>query len=151
MVRMGVIAVAAAMVSSLATAQMAPPPPPPPAPNILGDKDKAAGDPMIGIRAREEVEKKRYEGGTSTPAQLGKSRPAKAEDVQAGKTVNDSKGVPIALVNKVEADGVILSTGASSIKVPLEAFGVNKKGLLLDVTKPQFDELVASANVTPKS
>lgn len=148
--RMVVIAIAAAMVSSLASAQRSPAPPPP-APNILGDMDKASGDPMTRIRAREEVDKKRYERSTTAADQLGKARAARADEVQSGKQVNDSQGVLIGLVEKVEPDGVIVTTGPSSIKVPVDAFGINKMGLLLDVTKQQFDQLVASANVKPGS
>jgi hypothetical protein len=33
----------------------------------------------------------------------------------------------------------------SYVKVPIEAFGKNKKGLLLDMSKQQFDEMVVAA------
>jgi hypothetical protein len=32
------------------------------------------------------------------------------------------------------------------VKIPSDAFGHNKRGLLLDMTKAQFDQIVAKAN-----
>lgn len=154
MLRMGVIAVAAATFSSLASAQRPPAPSggtAPPPPNILREQDRAAGDPITRIRADEELDKKRYERVASSREEIGKARPAKPVEVQSGKQVNDSTGVFLGVIEKVEPDGVIVTVGTSHIKVPGEAFGINKKGLLLDVTKQQFDQLIASANAKPKS
>ena len=79
------------------------------------------------------------------------ARPAKAEEVTAGSIVKDATGTQLATIEGVETDGAILSNGTGKVKVPLEAFGLNKGGLLLDITKPQFDELVAQANAPAKS
>lgn len=79
------------------------------------------------------------------------ARPAEVTEILAGKTVHDTAGQVIALVEKVEADGAILRSGSTVVRVPLEGFGINKKGLLLNLTKPQFDELVASSGVVAPS
>jgi hypothetical protein len=82
-------------------------------------------------------------------ANAGKSdhaRPATKEELTAGATVNDKTGTAIAKIEQIDADGVIVSTGLAKIKVPAEAFGHNKAGLLLDMTKAQFEQVVASAN-----
>jgi hypothetical protein len=51
-------------------------------------------------------------------------------------------------VEKVEGAEAVLRSGTAVVKVPLEGFGINKKGLLLNLTKPQFDQMVASLAAT---
>jgi hypothetical protein len=77
---------------------------------------------------------------------LGPARAAKASEIIPGATVNDSDGVAIATVQAVAADGVVLFNGKAKVKVPADAFGRNKAGLLLDMPKAQFDQTVAKAN-----
>ena len=59
--------------------------------------------------------------------------------------MNDKTGAPLARIDEVDADGVVVSTGLAKVKVPKEAFGHNKAGLLLDMTKAQFQQVVAQA------
>jgi hypothetical protein len=54
----------------------------------------------------------------------------------------------MALVEKIDPDGAVLYNGAATVKVPLEAFGMNKKGLLLGMSKDQFDKMVEGAQAT---
>lgn len=79
------------------------------------------------------------------------ARPATVQEVVAGKQVFDTAGQPIALIEKIEADGAVLRSGLSAVKVPLDGFGVNKTGLLLNMTKAQFEALVASVSTTPRT
>ena len=84
----------------------------------------------------------------NTRPNTGKSdraRPAKPEELTAGATVNDKTGAPLAKIEQVDADGVVVSTGLAKVKVPKEAFGHNRAGLLLDMTKAQFEQVVAQA------
>ncbi|QIK78051.1 hypothetical protein G7077_03125 [Sphingomonas piscis] len=74
-------------------------------------------------------------------------RPAAATDIVAGKDVMDTSGVAIATIVKVEADGAVLRSGEKVVKAPLEGFGINKKGLLLNLTKAQFDQFIATSGV----
>jgi hypothetical protein len=76
----------------------------------------------------------------------GPSRPAKASELLAGATVNDKTGLAMAKIDSVDKDGIILSMGTAKVKVPAEAFGHNKAGLLLDMTKAQFEQLVTRGN-----
>src|SRR5207245_4252917 len=62
----------------------------------------------------------------------GRSRPAKATELVAGAVVNDKTGAPMAKIAEVDADGVVVSMGIAKVKVPAQAFGHNKAGLLLD-------------------
>lgn len=76
------------------------------------------------------------------------ARPAKPNELSAGAKVNDKSGVQIATIDKIETDGIILSDGGAKVKVPVDAFGHNKAGLLLDMTKLQFDKIVNQANLS---
>jgi len=78
----------------------------------------------------------------------GPSRPAKASELSAGATVNDKTGLAIAKIDQVAPDGVVVSTPTGKVKIPTDAFGHNKRGLLLDMTKSDFDQIVAKANAS---
>jgi hypothetical protein len=79
-------------------------------------------------------------------ASLGPARPAKTSELTAGAIVNDNSGEAMAKIEQVDADGVVVSLGAAKVKIPADAFGHNKAGLLLDMTKAQFEQIVARAN-----
>jgi hypothetical protein len=80
------------------------------------------------------------------PAGLkGKAIPANAEDLKAGSPLRDKDGIPIGAVSAVDAEGVIVDTGTTKIRVPAAAFGKDEAGLLLGISKAQFAELVAGA------
>jgi len=79
-------------------------------------------------------------------AKNGRTRPAKPEEITAGAQLSDKAGVAIGTIESVETDGAVVATLAGKVKVPLEAFGINKKGLLVDLGKKDFDTLVAQAN-----
>jgi hypothetical protein len=81
-------------------------------------------------------------------SKLGPARAAKKAELAAGAPVNDNNGAPMAKIEKVDQDGVVLALGAAKVKVPAEAFGHNKAGLLLDMSKAQFQQLVAKANAS---
>jgi hypothetical protein len=66
--------------------------------------------------------------------------------VVAGAQLLDKAGVAIGTIESVAADGAVVATLTGKVKVPLEAFGINKKGLLVDLSKKEFDTLVAQAN-----
>jgi hypothetical protein len=72
--------------------------------------------------------------------------PAKPGDVTAGSDVRDSKGVVLGKVESASMSAAVVATEAGKVEVPLEAFGKNSKGLLLALTKADFDKMVAGAN-----
>ena len=78
-------------------------------------------------------------------SKLGPSRAARKDELTAGAIVNDKTGAAMAKIEQVAADGIVVSMGAAKVKVPAEAFGHNKAGLLLDMTKAQFEQVVAPA------
>jgi hypothetical protein len=81
-------------------------------------------------------------------AKLGPSRPAKSGDLVAGAVVNDNTGTAMAKIEQVDPDGVVVSMGAAKVKIPADAFGRNKAGLLLDMTRAQFEQIVEKANAS---
>ena len=76
----------------------------------------------------------------------GKAVPASAADIKPGSALRDSKGYAIGTIASVDADGAIVATPKTRIKVPLVAFGKDETGLLLGITAAKFDELVAKAS-----
>jgi hypothetical protein len=93
------------------------------------------------LRNEEAVKQARASQG-----KLGHARPAKLDELSTGATVNDKTGVAIAKIEKVEPDGVVVAVGTEKVKVPADAFGHNNSGLLLDMTKAQFEQVVAQSN-----
>jgi hypothetical protein len=78
-----------------------------------------------------------------------RARPATAAEVVAGAAVNDSAGIQLGTIESVDASGAVIVTAAGRARIPVEAFGKNAHGLLLQTTKAQFDASVATANATP--
>jgi hypothetical protein len=95
-------------------------------------------------------------GATDAKPSKSEDRPAKhsgavaatAADIKAGSPLRDVKGVSIGTVASVEADGVVVDTGQTKIKVPLMAFGKDDRGLLLAITAAKFNELIAQAHAS---
>ena len=77
---------------------------------------------------------------------LGPSRPAKTKELAAGALVNDNTGAAMATIVTVAPDGIVVATATGKVKVPAGAFGHNNAGLLLDMTKADFDKIVVKAN-----
>lgn len=78
-----------------------------------------------------------------------RARPATAADIVAGAAVSDTAGVQLGTIESVDASGAVILTAAGRARIPVEAFGKNSHGLLLQTTKAQFDATVASANASP--
>lgn len=73
------------------------------------------------------------------------AHPAKSADLVAGAEFADNKGVEVGYIKAIMSDGVVVATQAGQVKVPAEAFGKNSKGLLIGMSKADFDKLVAGA------
>jgi hypothetical protein len=82
----------------------------------------------------------------ATNANGGPARPAKSSELMVGAPVNDKTGIAMAKIDAVDPDGIVVSTPVGKVKIPSNAFGHNKRGLLLDMTKSDFDKIVAKAN-----
>jgi hypothetical protein len=97
-------------------------------------------DQLVRERQRELSEQLQEQNRSGGP-----TRPAKASELIVGTAVNDRSGVAMAKIDQVDPDGIIVSTPIGKVKIPADSFGHNKRGLLLDMTKAQFDQIVAKA------
>jgi hypothetical protein len=80
------------------------------------------------------------------PVKGNRAVPASPDDVTVGSDIRDSKGVVLGKVDSVSMAAAVVAADAGKVEVPLESFGKNNKGLLLSLTKAEFDAMVASAN-----
>lgn len=94
-------------------------------------------------RARDEAIARERSAGTSKKAP--RSVPATAADVTVGAQVFDSKGVAVGTITEKTLSVAVLQADTGKVEVPLEALGKNSKGLLIAMTKAEFDKLVAAA------
>lgn len=79
------------------------------------------------------------------PKSRDAARPAKAGELSIGATIADNKGAEVGYIKSIDTDGVVVATAAGQVKVPADALGKNKKGLLIGMSKADFDKLVAQA------
>lgn len=71
--------------------------------------------------------------------------PARAGDLVIGAEVRDAKGVLIGTIELVDAGGVQILSGAGRARISADAFGKNSAGLMLAMTKEEFDKAVAAS------
>jgi hypothetical protein len=62
-----------------------------------------------------------------------------AADAKAGTAVNDTKGNPVGKVESVKSKSAVISTGVARAEIPLSSLGRNDKGLVIAMTKAEFD------------
>jgi hypothetical protein len=74
------------------------------------------------------------------------SKAAAAADMIVGAPIRDVEGKPIGKVASLDPDGVVVDTGQSKVKIPLDAFGKDKSGLLIGITAANFNDIVAKAH-----
>lgn len=80
------------------------------------------------------------------PARKSAPVAATAADIHVGNGLRDISGAKLGTVAGVDAEGVVVDTGTTKIKVPVTAFGKDDQGLLLGITAAKFNELVAKAH-----
>lgn len=78
-----------------------------------------------------------------------RARAATAAEIVAGAAVSDNAGVQLGTIELVDAAGAVILTAAGRARIPLNAFGENSHGLLLQTSKAQFEATVAHANASP--
>jgi hypothetical protein len=85
----------------------------------------------------------------NSSALVDRARAATAAEVVAGAAVSDTAGVQLGTIESVDAGGAVILTAAGRARIPLNAFGKNSHGLLLQTSKAQFEATVAHANASP--
>ncbi|HEV2864955.1 MAG TPA: hypothetical protein VGX37_00420 [Allosphingosinicella sp.] len=86
------------------------------------------------------------EANAETAADAGTVTSAGAEDVRAGAVVQDPQGGLVGRVESVDAEGAVVSTGSVRAKLPLSSFGKNGRGLVISMTRAEFEAAVAARN-----
>lgn len=72
--------------------------------------------------------------------------PAKPEDIMVGAEVRDPQGAVVGNIESVSVGSAVIVTALGKAEVPLEAFGKNRQGLLIPMSKADFEKAVAEAN-----
>jgi hypothetical protein len=114
------------------------PPPAPPADMMRGPDERI--DNLN--RFRNEVEAGAVRSMTPVPVH--------PDDVTVGKEVRDSKGVVIGSVSKVGLNHAVITSPGGKIEIEFASLAKNRKGLLINMRKAKFDEIVAGANKPAK-
>lgn len=86
------------------------------------------------------------QGRRNREDRLARGVPAKPEDVTAGAEVRDPKGVVVGSIASVSMGSAVIGTPQGKVEVPIDAFGKNRQGLLIPMSKADFDKAVAEAN-----
>lgn len=92
------------------------------------------------------VAKAHAQAAASAPPAKPEPRPATAADISAGAQLRDVNGQPVGKITAVAADGATLDTGQTTIKLPLDAFGVDPSGLVIAITAQKLNEIIAQAD-----
>ena len=85
---------------------------------------------------------------TETGKAAGATQLASAADVVAGAKVMDQKGAPVGTIEKVDANGAVVSTGTARVQIPVASFAKNDQGLVISASK---SELEAAAKASSPS
>ncbi|MEO7690081.1 MAG: hypothetical protein ABIS51_12425 [Sphingomonas sp.] len=153
------IAIAAIMLGGPVAAQSAPQAGPPPGPAFSAPVG-GSGNPTEGISLEEQrltrlaqddaLNRERYTGSDrARDTRKLKAVAAKPSDVTVGSKVADIKGIPVGTIESVDADGAVVVTETGKVKLGLDTLGKNQDGLLVSVTKAQFDAAVQAAVAKP--
>lgn len=73
--------------------------------------------------------------------------PATAADIQAGMVVRDVKGVQVATIERLDGDDAVVMAGTKLAKLPINAFGKDKAGLMIGITAAEFQTAIAGSSV----
>lgn len=149
LVRLAALSSLALAASAGAQATPEPAPVPGPARDLMDPlgipRDMQAGNGLADPSGSDLLYKRVRDAADDRAASKGRTVPAKAADIIVGAAVEDSRGKPVGTINSVTAEGAVVATAAGKVMVPIDAFGKNRKGLLLGITKAQFDAAVAGA------
>jgi hypothetical protein len=153
---------AAMLIAGPAIAQRGAPAAPPPGGGVGGNGGDPYARPMemgetdsATMPSREEQIRRGMQAASDARAaeqarsKYGRAVPAKASEVIAQAAVYDLAGQTVGTIEAVDPDGAVVATAVGKVKVPLNAFGKNKLGLLVGVSKKDFEAQVTKANASP--
>lgn len=135
----GAIVLLAGLSSAAASAQSASGSVPP---EYRVSEDMKAKDPLSGDLA----DQRRLDAAIAQQRAVGGGAVAAlSSDLTANAVVADKFGRPLGRIASVGGGSVVVAADGGSVAVPADAFGKNKRGLLLDLSKADFDRLAAAA------
>ena len=138
-------AAAALVLAGAAHAQEGPGPapsgPPPGPPEMRGPDDKMNDF----LRMRDEVE-----GRKAGPTRSKTPVPVSPEDVITGAEVRDSKGLVLGMIERVGMDYAVVASEAGKVEVEFASLAKNNKGLMINMPKAKFEEIVSASKKPAK-
>lgn len=81
----------------------------------------------------------------AVPADNAPTAAATQADIKAGVEVFDNAGVTVGTVQSVTATGAVVASGKLRAEVPTASFAKNAKGLVIGITKAEFEAAVSKA------
>ena len=145
-IHQGIAIVAIMLGGPVAAQSMMPHSPAPPPVGASADPNHSSEEMRITRQAQDDSSRTR---DARNVTQKARAVAAKPSDVTVGSKVADIKGVPVGTIESVDADGAVVATETGKVKLGLDTIGKNQDGLLLAVTKAQFDAAVQAAVAKP--
>jgi hypothetical protein len=87
-------------------------------------------------------------GQTTGQAQAAQLEPATASDFKNGATVYDQKGAVVGHIQSFSSDSAVISSGKIRATIPLSSFGRGDKGLVIGMSKAEFEAAAAKKTTT---
>lgn len=84
-------------------------------------------------------------GASGSAASAAPTAAATKADLKAGATVYDSAGATVGTIQSVTANGAVVASGKLRAEVPTASFAKNASGLVIGITKAEFEAAVAKA------
>lgn len=81
----------------------------------------------------------------ASPAAAAPTAAATQADLKAGATVFDSAGATVGTIQSVTANGAVVASGKLRAEVPTASFAKNANGLVIGITKAEFEAAVNRA------
>lgn len=78
--------------------------------------------------------------------QAGPISLATAADLRTGAQVRDQTGGLVGTIEATDPGGAVVSTGSARARLTLDSFGRNNQGLVIAMTKAQFEAAATAAN-----
>jgi hypothetical protein len=82
---------------------------------------------------------------TAAPSDNVPTAAATQADLKAGAEVYDTAGVTVGTIQSVTATGAVVASGKLRAEVPTASFAKNAKGLVIGITKAEFEAAVNKA------
>lgn len=82
---------------------------------------------------------------TAAPSDNAPTAAATQADLKAGVEVYDTAGATVGTIQSVTATGAVVASGKLRAEVPTASFAKNAKGLVIGITKAEFEAAVNKA------